>query len=32
MNNDEKARLIRPWINEEERVTVDFVNEKDLNA
>jgi hypothetical protein len=32
MDNDEKARLIRPWINDEERVTVDFVNEKDLNA
>jgi hypothetical protein len=32
MDNTEKARLIRPWINDEERVTVDFVNERDLNA
>jgi hypothetical protein len=32
MDNHEKARLIRPWINDEERVTVDFANEKDLNA
>jgi hypothetical protein len=32
MDNDEKARLIRPWNNDEERITVDFVNEKDLNA
>ena len=32
MDTLEKAGLIQPWINEEERVTVDFVNEKDLNA
>lgn len=32
MDNGEKFLLIRPWINEEERVTVDFVNERDLNA
>ena len=32
MDNDEKVQLIKPWINEEERVTVDFVNERDLNA
>ncbi|HJR77533.1 MAG TPA: hypothetical protein VJ805_11185 [Nitrospiraceae bacterium] len=32
MDNHAKARLIRPWINDEERVTVDFVNEKNLNA
>jgi len=32
MDGQEKAKLIQPWINEEERVTVDFVNEKDLNA
>jgi hypothetical protein len=32
MDNDEKAKLIRPWINDEERVTIDFLNEKDLNA
>lgn len=31
MDSLEKAKLIQPWINEEERVTVDFVNEKDLN-
>jgi hypothetical protein len=32
MQNHEKLRLIKPWINEEERVTVDFVNERGLNA
>jgi hypothetical protein len=32
MQNHEKLRLIKPWINEEERVTVDFLNERDLNA
>ena len=32
MENQEKCRLIRPWINEEERVTVDFLNKRDLNA
>jgi hypothetical protein len=32
MHNNEKFKAIRPWINEQERVTVDFVNEKDLNA
>ena len=32
MDSHEKATLIQPWINEEERVTVDFVSEKDLNA
>ena len=32
MDSLEKAKLIQPWIKEEERVTVDFVNEKDLNA
>jgi hypothetical protein len=32
MDSLEKAKLIQPWINEKERVTVDFVNEKDLNA
>jgi hypothetical protein len=32
MDNDEKLRLIRPWINEQERITVDFINERDLNA
>jgi hypothetical protein len=32
MDNNEKSKVIRPWINEQERVTVDFVNERDLNA
>ncbi|HJU04657.1 MAG TPA: hypothetical protein VJ692_05845 [Nitrospiraceae bacterium] len=32
MENEEKARIIKPWINPEERVTVDFENERDLNA
>jgi len=32
MDTKEKCRLISPWVNEEERVTVDFLNEKDLNA
>ena len=32
MDNNEKSKAIRPWINEQERVTVDFLNEKDLNA
>ena len=32
MDSLKKAKLIQPWISEEERVTVDFVTEKDLNA
>ncbi|WP_447978022.1 hypothetical protein [Candidatus Nitrospira bockiana] len=32
MTNDEKAKLIRPWIDPEERVTVQFRNESSLNA
>jgi hypothetical protein len=32
MTNEEKLRAIRPWIDPEERVTVDFSDEKDLNA
>ena len=32
MEASEKAASIRPWINPEERVTVDFENEHDLNA
>ena len=32
MDNDEKFRLIKEWIDPEERVTVDFRNERDLNA
>jgi hypothetical protein len=27
-----KLEVIRPWIDSEERVTVDFVDERDLNA
>jgi hypothetical protein len=32
VDNKEKAALIRPWINPEERVTVQFNDERDLNA
>ena len=32
MESSEKAGMIRRWIDPEERVTVDFENEKDLNA
>ena len=32
MESFEKAGLIRPWIDPEERVTVDFENERDLNG
>ena len=32
MENAEKAQSIRPWVNPEERVTVDFADERDLNA
>ena len=32
MESLEKAATIRPWIDPEERVTVDFQDEKDLNA
>ncbi|MGZ9204692.1 MAG: hypothetical protein ACXW37_11785 [Nitrospira sp.] len=32
MEASEKAGMIRRWIDPEERVTVDFENEKDLNA
>lgn len=32
MTNPEKAKLIRPWINPAERVTVDFQDEKNLNT
>lgn len=32
MDTSEKCRLIRPWVNEDERITVDFLNERDLNA
>jgi|GEM_PF-2057373 len=32
MTNEEKLRAIRPWINPEERVTVNFLDQTDLNA
>lgn len=32
MTNEEKMKAIRPWINPEERVTVNFLDQIDLNA
>ncbi|MGA6825977.1 hypothetical protein ACO9S2_00040 [Nitrospira sp. NS4] len=32
MTNEEKVKAIGPWINPEERVTVHFLDESDLNA
>jgi len=32
MQNEEKANIIRKWIDPEERITVDFDDERDLNA
>lgn len=32
MTNQQKAELITPWINPEERVTVDFEDVQGLNA
>ena len=32
MDNAAKLKVIRPWIDPEERVTVDFVDQRDLNA
>ena len=32
MTNAEKVEKIRPWIDPEERVTVNFLDENDLNA
>ncbi|HEY3196700.1 MAG TPA: hypothetical protein VGJ57_01710 [Nitrospirales bacterium] len=32
MDNAAKLEVIRQWIDPEERVTVDFVDEKDLSA
>ena len=32
MTNDEKEKVIRPWIDPEERVTVHFLDAPDLNA
>ena len=32
MRNEDKMKTIRPWIDPEERVTVHFLDEHDLNA
>lgn len=32
MTNDEKEKVIRSWINPEERITVHFLDAPDLNA
>ena len=32
MESSEKAEIIRRWIDPDERVTVDFEDERDLNA
>ncbi|HXC68178.1 MAG TPA: hypothetical protein VN638_12200 [Nitrospiraceae bacterium] len=32
MTNDEKLKVILPWIDPEERVTVNFLDEQGLNA
>ena len=32
MTNEDKLKAIRPWIDPEERVTVNFLDEQDLNA
>jgi hypothetical protein len=32
MTHDEKEQLIRPWIDPEERITVQFLDATDLNA
>lgn len=32
MTNEEKEKRIRPWIDPEERVTVNFLDASDLNA
>ena len=32
MTNDEKLQAILPWIDPEERVTVNFLDEQDLNG
>jgi hypothetical protein len=32
MTNDEKLQAIRPWIDPEERVTVNFLDEQGLNG
>lgn len=32
MENEDKVTVIRPWIDSEERITVDFEDEKEFNA
>ncbi len=32
MTNEEKEKLIRPWIDSEERITVNYLDAPDLNA
>lgn len=32
MINEEKMTTIRPWVDPEERITVHFLDEQDLNA
>lgn len=32
MDNTAKAQVIKPWVDPNERVTIDFVDEKNLNA
>jgi hypothetical protein len=32
MDNEEKCKIIKHWVDPEERITVDFRNERDLNA
>ena len=32
MTNEEKVEAIRPWIDPEERITVDFLDQQGLNA
>jgi hypothetical protein len=32
MTNEEKLKAILPWIDPEERITVNFLDEQDLNA
>jgi hypothetical protein len=32
MTNEEKVKMIRPWIDPEERITVHFLDEQGLNA
>ena len=32
MTNEEKLEAIRPWVDPEERITVNFLDEQGLNA